>query len=125
MIWSNSRPDIVQRAGGAVKSSGGSESPGPSARCMIGVSTQRPNLKPTERSVPTGSKPWRRWRAIEAAIAAVADDRHDPPPRAGFAAGDQFGQQRAADAAPAKARRDIDAVFERMPIGGARVVGAA
>ena len=35
---------------------------------MNGVSTQRPNLKPTERSVPVGSKPKRRCRAIEPAF---------------------------------------------------------
>jgi len=35
---------------------------------MNGVSTQRPNLKPTERSVPVGWKPKRRCSAIEAAL---------------------------------------------------------
>ena len=40
----------------------------PKPRCKIGVSTQHPCLKPTDRNVPTSSKPKRRWSAIEAEL---------------------------------------------------------
>src|SRR5258706_7874321 len=48
---------------------GGVESPGPRGLCMTTLSTQRPNLKPAERSVPTRTKPNDACRLIDAAFA--------------------------------------------------------
>ena len=79
--------DASARASGAKRSScspaagegqgrghdGGLASPGPNGRCIRTLSTQRPNLKPAERSVPTRRKPNEACRLIEAALRAVAD----------------------------------------------------
>jgi NAD(P)-dependent dehydrogenase (short-subunit alcohol dehydrogenase family) len=48
---------------------GGFPSPTPSGRCMNTLSTQRPNLNPTERSVPTRRKPQAVCTPMEAAFA--------------------------------------------------------
>src|SRR4051812_46785785 len=48
---------------------GGVESPAPSGRCMTMLSTQRPNLNPAERSVPTRRKPKDACRLIDAEFA--------------------------------------------------------
>ena len=77
----------------------GCVAPGPSGRCIITVSTQRPNLKPTAAKVPTCAKPSAAVQPDRAGVAAVADHRqHLPRPRRG-AVGD-----RAARAAPARCR---------------------
>ena len=49
--------------------SGRVASPGPSGRCMITLSTQRPNLKPTERSVPTRTNPCPACSAMDGVLA--------------------------------------------------------
>ena len=87
---------------------------------MSAVSTQRPNLKPTERSVPTEVKPSRRCSAIDAAlplspmIAIICR----------FAAHDQRAEQGRDDTASAEAVRDINRIFDRMAVGRATVIGA-
>jgi hypothetical protein len=48
---------------------GSSLSPGPNARCMSTLSTQRPSLKPIEVKMPTRWKPSASCRPMEAALA--------------------------------------------------------
>src|SRR5262249_41900954 len=54
---------------GESRSYGVVPSPLPRGRCMSTVSTHRPNLKPTERSVPTRRKPTEACRLMDGACA--------------------------------------------------------
>ena len=83
-------------SGGRNRGSPGRPSPGPSGLCNIGVSTQRPSLKPTDRKVPMSLKPKRRCSAIEPGIGAVADDREHLAPRSSPASVNRFPEQRGA-----------------------------
>ena len=114
--------DRHQRPGSAaLAASGGLTSPEPSARCISGTSTQRPNLKPTERRTPTGAKPKRAMQRQRAGVVAVADHRHQLPPRPAFAAGDQFAEQRRAVSrarpGPARHRPNLRAYGDRRGAG--------
>ena len=66
----------------------------PERRCIRTLSTQRPNLKPAERSVPTRRKPDDACRLIDAALRAVADHRDDLAVAERLAARDQLAQER-------------------------------
>src|SRR5579875_1106724 len=111
----------AQREAGDGISAGGMPSPSPSGRCISTVSTQRPNLKPTERSVPTRRNPWLLCRAMEGALplspmtAIICRQR--------LASRDEGGKQMAADAAAAQRLADIDGVLDRIAIGGAGAIG--
>src|SRR5205085_7492498 len=48
---------------------GGLLSPGPKGRCITTLSTQRPNLKPTDRKVAARKKPKDACKLIDAAFA--------------------------------------------------------
>ena len=70
-------------------------SPAPSGRCIITVSTQRSNLKPTARKTPVWAKPALACRRDRAGVAAVADHRQHLPRAGGGARLDQRGEERA------------------------------
>ena len=79
--------------------------PVPSARCIITLSSQRPNLKPTFSNVPTMRKPAARCSSIDGALRRIADHREHLAEAAALRLLDQRVEQRAADAAALRLRR--------------------
>ena len=99
-------------------SAGTVAAPSPSASCIITVSSQRPNLKPTFGCVPIIEKPALVWTAIDPALAespitAIICRK----PRASQSR-DQPLQQLQSDPAPVRGRLEIDRVLDRETIGG-------
>jgi hypothetical protein len=65
---------------------------------MTTESTQRPNLKPTERSVPGAQETEARMQGDRSSLRAVADHRDHLPVAEPLATLDQLGEDRPADA---------------------------
>ena len=88
--------------------------PGPSGRCISTTSTQRPNLKPTDRRMPTWRKPVAR---VQRDRARRCRCRRSPRPSAGARAPAHRSISAASsappDAAPDRVRRDVDRVLQR------------
>ena len=88
------------------------------------MSTQRPNLKPTDRNVPAGSNPKRLCSAIEPELALSPTIGDHLTPGSTLASCDQFAEQGGADALPSQAIGDIDRILDREAIGRPPVIGA-
>ena len=69
--------------------------------CMTATSSQRLNLRPTSRSMPTSSKPHLAWRRRRG-LAAGLDAGHDRVEAAGAGDVEHLGQQQRADAETAE-----------------------
>ena len=92
---------------------------------MRTLSTQRPNLKPAERSVPTRRNPALACRPIDAAFALSPMTAIDLAVAERFAAPHELVEERPADAAPLRVGADVYRIFERVAVGRARAVEGA
>ena len=106
-------------AGRRRRHAGAVAAPGPRCRCMTTTSSQRSNFQPAAAIVPACAKPSARCTPIEPALARVADHRQHLARAGGLAAGQQLGQQQAAEAAAGRVGGEVDRVFEAEAIGRA------
>ena len=88
-----------------------------SRRCITTTSSQRPNFRPTSRSVPTTSKPWARCRAIDASWPADDAGEHGVEAvRHGHR--QQLAEHGSADTSALPVTTDVDGVLDRRAVGG-------